>query len=159
MKEILVEAGLGEKKLEVDENLSAHEFQQKIIEGFPKLEGAGGFDLMRCIANSRQLEPISLAVAKSPKLLRKVIGSSRIYIRPIQRNLDTTPADDGMPLSSSPEVCTIIACIHVQTTCYVCMVIMCYNFVGMTYFSDYTFLIIIIIDEREVPDMWTFICC
>lgn len=71
--EIVVQAGLGEKKLKLYEDFSAYKFQQKIIQSFPKLQNAGGFELMRCIANSSQLEPISLMVAKSPKLL-KVIG-------------------------------------------------------------------------------------
>ena len=68
---------------------------------------------MRCIANSRQLEPISLMVAKSPLLLKKVIGNGRIYVRPIQKNLDTTPADDDMSLSA-PEASTYH--IHVVLT-------------------------------------------
>ena len=101
-KEILVQAGLGEKKVELYEDFSAYEFQQKIIQSFPKLQNAGGFELMRCIANSRQLEPISVMVAKSPLLLKKVIGNGRIYVRPIQKNLDTTPADDDMS-PSTPE--------------------------------------------------------
>ena len=92
-KEALVQSVLGEKKVEVEEELSPQQFKEVIIENFPKLKDSGGFELLRCRPNSRQLEPISFTVASSPKLLKTIIGNSRIYIRPIQCNLDTSPAE------------------------------------------------------------------
>ena len=40
------------------------------------------------MANSRLLEPLSSSISSSPKLLKSVIGKSRVYIRPIQKDLD-----------------------------------------------------------------------
>lgn len=95
-KEVLVEAGLGEKKVDIpDIECSPQDFQQLIINTFPKLRNAGGFELLRCIANSKVLEPLSSAVSMSPKLLRSVVGKSRIFIRPIQRNLELEATEDN----------------------------------------------------------------
>ena len=92
-KEVLIEAGLGEKKIAIpDIEMSHDEFWSLIAGYFPKLEGCGGFELLRCVANSRCLEPISPKIARSPKLLRAVAGTSKIYIRPVQQDLDIEPA-------------------------------------------------------------------
>ena len=91
-KEVLIEAGLGEKKIAIpDIEMSHDEFWSLIAGYFPKLEGCGGFELLRCVANSRCLESISPKIARSPKLLRAVAGTSKIYIRPVQQDLDIEP--------------------------------------------------------------------
>ena len=95
-KEELIEAGLGEKSVFIpDVECSAQEFKETLITEFPKLADAGGFELMRCIPNSRQLEPISTTVSQQPKSLKAIVGNGRIYIRPIQRDLDLTPCEDA----------------------------------------------------------------
>ena len=87
-REVLVQAGLGEKKIVVpDITCSAQEFCNALISTFPKLDKCGGFDLLRCISNTKELEVISVMVAQSPKLLKSVVGSERVYIRPIQQDL------------------------------------------------------------------------
>ena len=55
--------------------------------GFPQLKEAGGFELLTCRANSRDLSVIPCSMAA--KDLKKLIGGgqSKIYIRPIQKNL------------------------------------------------------------------------
>ena len=60
---------------------------------FPKLRNGGGFELLRCAASTRQLELIPFSISNSPKLLKPWIGNARIYIRPIQVNLDLTPTE------------------------------------------------------------------
>lgn len=98
-KEVLINAGLGEQKVDIpDIECSAEVFRQHLIKAFPKLEDAGGFELMRCLANSKFLETLSSHIAMSPHLLRKVVGKSRIFIRPLQRDLDIdTPENDKLP--------------------------------------------------------------
>lgn len=86
-KEELLEAGLGQKEVAVPEESTAEQFKEAIIKAFPKLQDAGGYELMRCQKHSRQLEPLSFAISQSPKLLRSVVGKSNIYIRPIQKSL------------------------------------------------------------------------
>ena len=94
-KEKLVNAGLGERTICIpDVECSSLEFRQALIAEFPKLESAGGFELMRCIPNTRQLEPISSNVSQQPKLLKSVVANGRIYIRPIQKDLDLSPVGD-----------------------------------------------------------------
>ena len=91
-KDELFVAGLGGKELEFD-NLEAseEEFQETIFEGFPQLRDGGGYQFLRCIPNSRILEPLSGFVMSSPSVLKQRVGTARTYIRPLQRNLDTTP--------------------------------------------------------------------
>ena len=95
-KEVLVNAGLGERTICIpDVECSSGEFKEILITEFPKLEEAGGFELMRCVPNTRQLEPISATVWRQPKLLKSVVANGRIYIRPIQKNLDLSSIEDA----------------------------------------------------------------
>ena len=61
---------------------------------------------MRCIANSKCLEVIPTNVAQRPSLLKSVIGNAKVYIRPIQADLDLTSV--SRELTSSPEVYILI---------------------------------------------------
>ena len=98
----MVEAGLGEKIIDIpDIDCSSAEFHHQIIQVFPKLKDAGGFELMRCMYNSKLLEPLSPTVTTSPRLLRSVTGKSRIFIRPIQKNLEL----DATDVDTLPKVC------------------------------------------------------
>ena len=101
-RESLVEAGLGEKLIFIsDISCSSHEFKGAIIDAFPKLEDCGGFELLRCLPNSKQLELISTSVAQSPKLLKSVVANGRVFIRPIQKDLSLLPDEN---LSSTIQV-------------------------------------------------------
>jgi len=91
-KDELFVAGLGEKEVEFDDlEASAEEFQEVIFNAFPQLRDGGGYQFLRCIPNSRSLEPLSGFVMSSPSILKQRVGTSRTYIRPLQRDLDTTP--------------------------------------------------------------------
>ena len=104
----LIEAGLGEKKIQIDLNYATMQFQSKILNEFPKLEDAGGFELLRCIPNTKKLESISSIVCKSPKLLKSVVGSGRIFIRPIQKSLCLTAVTIDLTDSQETEVSFVI---------------------------------------------------
>ena len=87
-KEELLLAGLGEKKLVIpDVDCTTCEFHDVIITAFPKLKDAGGFELLRCLASTRDLEEIPSPICLSPRLLRNRIGSARVYIRPIYKRI------------------------------------------------------------------------
>lgn len=88
-REILVQAGLGEKKITIpDVACSPEEFKSILIKSFPKLENCGGFELLKCRPNSKELDPISVMATQSPAMLKSIMGSGRLFIRPIQQDLD-----------------------------------------------------------------------
>ncbi|CAB3983996.1 leucine-rich repeat-containing DDB_G0290503 isoform X1, partial [Paramuricea clavata] len=116
-KQILQKAGLGIKKI----TFAADDDEKAVVEkitcsdkvnsdtdetvGFPKLKNCGGFELMNCISNCRNLN--ILDCEWSVKSLKASIGGqSRIYIRPIQINLNTNPVVEDKP-SELEEMCKV----------------------------------------------------
>ena len=108
-REALVEAGLGEKRVTVASiSCSYEDFKDTIVAAFTKLKDCGGFDFLRCVANTKQLEAISPTVAQSPKLLKNVIGNGRIFIRSIQQNLSLDPEIElTSPIQVKLYACTV----------------------------------------------------
>lgn len=103
-KETLCKAGLGEKTVIVpDASCSRDEFWSVITSAYPKLLNCGGFELLRCMCQSRELEPISRSVAKSPKLLKSVLCNRKVFIRPLQKDLDISAVDEGPSADDSVE--------------------------------------------------------
>ena len=102
-KQILFKAGLGLKriKFDVDDNeeavvkkITASETEDGSVSaevlGFPQLHNCGGFELMRCVANCRELVVIDGSWAV--KELKANGGTqAKIYVRPIQKSLSTKP--------------------------------------------------------------------
>lgn len=99
---VLEEAGLGEKVLVVDMNCTPEGFRQLLLDAYPKLEGGGGFELLRCKPKSKDLLLISCRISSSPKLLKRRVGNGKIFIRPIQRDLsldEVIPDDEDEGVS------------------------------------------------------------
>lgn len=85
---VLEEAGLGEKTITVpDITCSYEEFHHLLLAIYPKLDEGGGYELLRCRPQSRDLLLIGPRVSRSPKLLKRRVGNGKVYIRPIQRDL------------------------------------------------------------------------
>ena len=59
-KDELKEAGLGEQNVNIGLKASAGELHEKLISVYPKLEGAGGYELLPCLPNSRSLAKLQL---------------------------------------------------------------------------------------------------
>ena len=86
------EAGLGEREIEFfSQDMGFDGIKDVLFNEFPCLQDGGGFQLLKGVANSRSLEPLSKMVYTSLKVLRQRVGQGRTYIRPIQRHLDLTP--------------------------------------------------------------------
>ena len=101
-KEQLLTARLGEKKITVPEiTCTKDEFNDLILGSFPRLKACCGYELMRCIPNSKHLEIISSRIAQSRKLLKTIVGNGRVFIRPIQTDISLVPDES---ICSSPEV-------------------------------------------------------
>ena len=87
-RDILLEAGLGEKKVFIpDVDASGEEFRSVLYQAFPKLKDAGGYAFGKCKANSRCIELLSSYCLTSPQVLRSRVGNTRTYIIPMQKNL------------------------------------------------------------------------
>ena len=111
-REALVQAGLGEKKIVVTNiDCSSQEFKDILTAGFPKLNGCGGFDILRCIPNTKELEVINTTISQSPKLLKSVIGGGRIFIRPIQKNLSMQV---DMDMNSAEVIIIFVIELHIH---------------------------------------------
>lgn len=93
-KEELYQAGLGEKEIAFKTlEMSQVEFRNLLLEHFPRLKEGGGFQLLKGLLNSRNMEVLSMAVHTSRALLKQRVGASRTYIRPVQRDLDLTAVE------------------------------------------------------------------
>jgi hypothetical protein len=95
-KLILEEAGLGEKTIVVPNvDCTPEEFHEVILSAYPKLRDGGGFELLRCKPNSRELLVIGPRVSNTPKLLKRRVGNGRVYVRPVQRDLELDAEEDS----------------------------------------------------------------
>lgn len=90
-KDDLLQAGLGEKEIAFYKmNADAEQFRNVLFKHFHQLRHAGGFQLCKCLPNSRKLEVLSKFAHSSPECLKQRVGNARTYIRPLQKDLDIT---------------------------------------------------------------------
>ena len=113
-KEMLNNAGLGVKKIQIGKDDNEKEITEKIMsedtnydgepKGFPQLKNAGGFELLRANAGCKKLSFIDCKW--NAKELRKNVNcQSNIYIRPIQKNLSTKPLTPETPTDDVKTAC------------------------------------------------------
>ena len=76
---------------EVINKLCFDKISDEASEGFPQQKDCGGFEIMQCLANSRDLAIIDCSL--SSKCLKARLGGSqgKAYIRPIHKSLSTKP--------------------------------------------------------------------
>ncbi|XP_063400103.1 uncharacterized protein LOC134684725 [Mytilus trossulus] len=90
-KEVLIKAQLGFKRIQFCLEDKEEDVLAKISEnetGFYQLQGIGGFELLRCRQNCRELELVDCPW--TVRDLKATLGSQgKIYLRPIQINLST----------------------------------------------------------------------
>ena len=98
----LQNSGLGTKQITFFERGSSWELHEELIQAFPKLENAGGYELMRTEeGNSKDLFVIPQPVeGYTASYLKTIVQHAKIYIRPLQQDL---PLDTPSPLSDSEE--------------------------------------------------------
>ncbi|XP_033114290.1 uncharacterized protein LOC117114710 [Anneissia japonica] len=89
-KQLLIDVGLGEKTVFIpDFNISLEQFCQVLYTYFPKLQDAGGFELLTCIGSERKL--VTIRGKYTPQNIKDRLGQGHIYIRPIQNSLNLDP--------------------------------------------------------------------
>lgn len=73
----------------------ADELDHELLDNFPKLEQGGGYELMRSSEKGgKHLSVIQMpSEGYTPEYLKFVVSSAKIYIRPIQKDLDLTPVE------------------------------------------------------------------
>ena len=117
-KEELKAAGLGEERIHIALRASAEQLHQKFLVVYPKLENAGGYELLRCLPNSRSLTRLQpSSCGHTPESLKRDVGQARIYIRPLQRDLDTTPSQDRAPSESVQQQSVQNSQVHTVDLC------------------------------------------
>ena len=74
------------------------------ILGFPQLRTCGGFEMLQCLANCRDL--FVIGTSWSVRDLKSALGGqAKIYLRPIQKNLSTRSREPKRSGSSLKEKC------------------------------------------------------
>ena len=70
--------------------ISNSHFRKIVVENFPLLSTAGGFEFLRCIPNTKQLEPFSGLTQSNPKTLQERLHNGKVFIRPVQQDVMAT---------------------------------------------------------------------
>ncbi|CAB3994772.1 PREDICTED: uncharacterized protein LOC107356592 [Paramuricea clavata] len=117
-KNSLQAAGLGRKTLTFGRTDDALAFVSKIETVYPKIKTGGGFELLRSGASNKEI----ILITPPPSgytvpFLRESsgIGQALIYVRPIQKSLQTDPAPLFQDLASSSTECPRVQCISCST--------------------------------------------
>ena len=89
-------AGLGEKRITFPQDANGRYFADTLVSVYPKLQGGGGFELMRTAeSGGKDLQEIPVPEAGySVEYVRAVVHSAKVFIRPIQADLDLSCIKD-----------------------------------------------------------------
>ena len=88
--------GLGEKSITINKFADGQEIHDELLFGFPKLQKGGGYELLRIVDSAtKELDIITApAGGYSVEYLKAVTGSAKIFVRPLQTELDMEAAED-----------------------------------------------------------------
>ncbi len=115
-KKQLANAGLGEKKVVFKKNSSTSYFHETLLENFPRLRDGGGYELLR--TQHRSTTKLEILHPKQNAgynvlHLKEDIASAKIYIRPLQRDLNLEPLEGN----HTPEVSFVFeTCVGIPVT-------------------------------------------
>ncbi|XP_070546854.1 uncharacterized protein [Ptychodera flava] len=88
----LVKLGLGERRVKIPVGSTASEVHEQLLDEYPKLSEGGGYEICRAYHGSRRLHAISCPnEGYSQRYLSIEAGQAKLYIRPLQNNLERTP--------------------------------------------------------------------
>ena len=85
----LVQAGLGQKEIAFLEHGESSEFHEELLDAFPKLKQAGGYELLRTSEHSNK----EVVVIPPPpggytaSFLKAIVVQAKVYVRPLQQSL------------------------------------------------------------------------
>lgn len=83
----LEENGLGERSISFYGNENFSDIIEIVKDTCERLSNVGGIELLKCSQGIRLLEDIPVTNIYSPRYLKEIVGSGRIYVRPIQQSI------------------------------------------------------------------------
>ena len=91
----LLQAGLGDKRISIIESADAEDLHFHLLEAFSKLRPGGGYELMRTSDGSNRFLDVIPCPPSGYTItyLKNVAGQAKVYIRPLQKDLDLSPID------------------------------------------------------------------
>ncbi|XP_070547269.1 uncharacterized protein [Ptychodera flava] len=88
----LAKLGLVERRVKIPVVSTASEVHEQLLDEYPKLSEGGGYEICRAYPGSRRLNAISCPnEGYSQRYLSIEAGQAKLYIRPLQNNLERTP--------------------------------------------------------------------
>ncbi|XP_006813139.2 uncharacterized protein LOC102800801, partial [Saccoglossus kowalevskii] len=106
----LSKIGLGERKIRIPIGSTSAQVHEQLLDEFPKLSEGGGYEICRAFHGSRRMVPISCpSEGYSQPFLKAEAGQAKLYIRPLQNNLETTPA---ITITTPSEMASTISAIN-----------------------------------------------
>ena len=97
----LVQAGLGQKEIPFFEHGESSEFHHELLDAFPKLKQAGGYELLRTSEHSNK----EVVVIPPPpggytaSFLKTIVVQAKVYVRPLQHSLSLEAASGSESVS------------------------------------------------------------
>lgn len=88
---LLLNAGLGEATIQFQLDMNVVQCHEKILERFPKLQVTGYEMLLYQRGDDSGF--IKMEGPKTPRWLKDAAGSAKIYLRPLQKDLDLSNED------------------------------------------------------------------
>ena len=106
----LMQAGLGLKSLSFPDCCGSDYFHQELIDAFPRLQEAGGYELLRTGNRGNNYLDIIPVPSKgySVVYLKGIVGQAKVYIRPLQQGLSLECPEADSSVISMYRVCYII---------------------------------------------------
>ena len=112
----LFHAGLGVKKITFPDmnTINNSHFRSIVMGNFPSLRQSGGFDFLRCVPNTKHLEPFSEVAQRNPRVLQERSQKGKVFVRPLQKDLLTSA-------SKRPHCMSKCTCIERRKDMYIRM--------------------------------------
>ena len=96
-KAALANSGLGPGSVTFQANGDLNYFHQMLMHKFPALSTGGAYELLLHRRGGLQHDFHKISLPYTPARVKEVAAQSQVYIRPLQKNLDTTPNDMAFP--------------------------------------------------------------
>ncbi|XP_028516404.1 uncharacterized protein LOC114575542 [Exaiptasia diaphana] len=113
----LSNCGLGPASITIDLNSSMKNLHACLIERYPLLEAAGGYELLLYQRGGEEQGFHQLPSPYLPSRIKDIAGQSQIYIRPLQKNLlelsdESFPRFQCQEPDESPEDAPLVQCME-----------------------------------------------